>query len=158
MTPQDRAALVARYRAGYAAVEAAVVAAREAGPNALDEAKDGGWTPRQIVHHLADGELTSAVRLRRLLAEDAPEIVGYDQDAYADALDYAGLPVEPALRAVEAARAATSELLDRLTDEQWARAGRHTEVGPYGVETWLEIYAAHPHDHADQIRRAAGIA
>jgi hypothetical protein len=41
-----------------------------------------------------------------------------------------------------------------LTEEQWARGGTHAASGPYGVETWLEIYAAHAHDHADQIRRA----
>jgi hypothetical protein len=46
------------------------------------------------------------------------------------------------------------DILDWLTDEQWARTGMHTESGAYGVEAWLEIHAAHALDHADQIRRA----
>jgi hypothetical protein len=154
VTSEERTALIDRYRTGYAAVAQAVA---DAGPDRLDTANDGGWTVRQVVHHLADGELRSAVRLATLLAEDEPVIEGYDQDAYAAALRYDHRPVDPALRAVEAARAATQDLLDRLTERDWARRGTHTESGAYGVEDWLRIYAAHPHDHAAQIRRAAGL-
>jgi DinB superfamily len=64
------------------------------------------------------------------------------------------IPIEASVEAVSAARKTTAEILDRLDEEQWARGGTHTESGPYGVEAWLEIYAAHAHDHADQIRRA----
>jgi hypothetical protein len=112
------------------------------------------WTAREVVHHMADSEMTSAIRLRRLIAEDAPTIQGYDQEEYAQRLFYAERPIEASVEAVAAARKTTAEILDRLDEEQWARAGRHTESGPYGVEAWLEIYAAHAHDHADQIRRA----
>ncbi len=153
MTPAERATLVARYRAGYAAVEAALAAA---GPDRLDEAKDGGWTARQVVHHLADSEMTSAIRLRRLLVEDQPVVVGYDEGAFAARLHYTDRPVDASLRAVEAARATSADLLDRLTDADWTRTGTHTETGAYGVEEWLRTYAAHAHDHAEQIRRAAG--
>ena len=153
MTPDERVALVARYRGGYAAVEAALAAA---GPDRLDASDDGGWTPRQVTHHLADSEMTSAIRLRRLLAEDAPVIAGYDEETFAKTLRY-DRPVEASLRAVEAARTTSAELLDRLTEDDWARTGTHTETGTYGVEDWLAIYAAHAHDHADQIRRAAGV-
>lgn len=151
MTPADRRALVARYREGYAAFAAAV----EAAGDRLDEAANGGWTGRQVVHHLADSELTSAVRLRRLLAEDAPVIAGYDEERFAETLRY-DRPVAAALRAVEAARATSAELLDLLTEADWQRAGTHTESGAYGVETWLRTYADHPYDHAGQLRRAAG--
>jgi hypothetical protein len=153
VTPEERAALVARYRAGYAAFAAAVADAGHAG---LDRAAEGGWTGRQVVHHLADSELTSAVRLRRLLAEDAPEIVGYDEARFADVLHY-DRPVAAALRAVEAARETSAELLDRLTEEDWRRTGTHTESGAYGVEVWLRTYADHPYDHTRQLRRAAGV-
>ena len=154
MTPAERAALVETYSAGYGAVQAALA---EAGPGRLDTAADGGWTPRQVVHHLADSEMTSAIRLRRLLAEDDPVIAGYDEAAFARVLRYAERPVEAALRALEASRATTAELLGLLTEDEWARAGTHTESGPFGVEDWLRIYAAHGHDHAAQIRAAAGI-
>jgi hypothetical protein len=119
-------------------------------------AADGGWTARQVVHHLADSEMTSAIRLRRLLAEDDPVIAGYDEETFAKVLRY-DRPVDASLRALEAARATSAELLDLLTEEDWARAGTHTESGRYGVEDWLRIYAAHAHDHAAQIRAAAGV-
>jgi hypothetical protein len=154
VTAADRAALVARYKDGTTAFTAAATAVAKAGR--LDRRPDdGGWTARQVVHHMADAELTSAIRLRRLLVEDAPVIVGYDEAAFARTLHY-DRPVGAALRTVEAARAATAELLDRLADAEWTRAGTHTEDGTYGVEDWLRIYAAHPFDHAEQLRRAAG--
>ena len=149
-----RADLLTAYAEGYAAVAAAVEAV---GPERLDLAADGGWTARQVVHHLADSEMTAAIRLRRLLAEDDPVIAGYDEEGFAKALRYESRPIEAALRAVEGARATSYELLLTLSDEDWQRAGTHTESGTYGVETWLSIYASHAHDHAAQIRKAAGL-
>jgi DinB superfamily len=102
--------------------------------------------------------MTAAIRLRRLIAEDAPTIQGYDQEEFAQRLFYGERPIEASVESVAAARQTTAEILDRLDEAQWARGGTHTESGAYGVETWLEIYADHAHDHADQIRRARGAA
>ena len=55
-----------------------------------------------------------------------------------------------------AVRASTAELLERLKEQDWGRAGTHTESGPYTMDDWLEIYAAHAFDHAEQIRRVRG--
>lgn len=115
---------------------------------------DGGWSPRQVVHHTADSELTSAVRLRRLLAEDRPTILGYDTEEFARRLHYADRPIQPSLDAIRAARSTSASLLERLSEDDWRRAGTHNEIGPYSVETWLRIYAMHCHDHAAQIDRA----
>src|SRR5207247_6902969 len=71
-------ALVTRYKSGYDAVVAALEGITE--PELDRDRGDGGWTPRQVVHHLADSEMTSAIRLRRLLAEERPVIDGYHQD------------------------------------------------------------------------------
>jgi hypothetical protein len=101
--------------------------------------------------------MTSAIRVRRLVAEEAPAIVGYDEAEFARRLFYGDRPIEASLDAFRASRRTTAEILELLTDAQWNRSGTHTESGPYGVETWLEIYANHAHDHADQIRRARGI-
>jgi hypothetical protein len=152
MDPAERAALVEQYRAGPAELRAALA---EVGAANLDHRpRDGGWTPREVVHHTADSEMTSAIRLRRLIAEDDPLIVGYDGDEFARRLHYEDRPIEPALEAIDGARSTTVQILDRLTDADWQRTGTHSEMGAYGVERWLEIYAAHCHEHADQIRQA----
>jgi hypothetical protein len=115
----------------------------------------GKWSARQIVHHLADSEMTSAIRLRRLLAEDNPLISGYDEEEFARRLHY-DRPLEASLLALRAARDTSAQILDRLSEAEWSRAGTHSVSGPYSVTTWLEIYAVHAHNHAEQIRRARG--
>ena len=105
------------------------------------------------MHHLADSEMRSAVRLRQLLAEDRPVIQAYDQEDYARRLFY-DRPIDASLEVFRAARASTAELLDRLSSDDWRREGSHPEHGAYTVERWLEIYADHAHNHATQIRRA----
>jgi hypothetical protein len=154
MDAARRHALVEQYRAGYEEIAAALAGLDD---SALDRRpSDGGWTAREVVHHTADSEMTSAIRLRRLIAEDDPLIVGYDGDEFARRLHYGERAIEPALAAIAAARSTTAQILDGLSDAEWLRTGTHSEDGPYGVERWLEIYAVHCHDHADQIRRAAG--
>ena len=82
----DRANLLDQFRTGYADVEAALAGISEA---ELDHpAPDGGWTAREVAHHLADSEATAYVRLRRLIAEDEPLIQGYDEPEYARRLHY----------------------------------------------------------------------
>jgi hypothetical protein len=112
----------------------------------------GKWSACEIVQHLADSEMISAIRLRRLLVEDRPVIAGYDQDLFGTRLHYNEREMEPALAAFRAARATTLQLLERMTEEDWQREGTHTESGRYTAEDWLKIYAAHAHGHADQIR------
>lgn len=155
--PAERAALIAQYRDGHRAVLDAVADASEAALDATPRAPDE-WTARQIVHHLADSETISGYRVRRLIVEDDPLIEGYDEPLYAQVLFYDKRPIGPSLDALGAARATTLQILERLSEEQWARTGRHTESGVYGMDTWLRIYAAHAHEHADQIRRALGAA
>lgn len=146
-----RTALIRRYTEGYAAVEAALAGIT---PAELDNPDADGWTARMVAHHLADSEMTSAMRLRKLIAEANPVIWGYDEELYSRSLYYDRRPVELSLLAFRAARESTAGILACLPDEAWSRAGWHTESGVYTVERWLEIYAAHGHDHADQIRRA----
>jgi hypothetical protein len=155
MDTARRRELIERYKDGPRVVAEALAQIGEAGLDRREE--PGGWSPREIVHHLADSEMTSAIRLRRLIAEDRPAIQGYDEPEYARRLYY-DRPVQPSLDAVRAARASTADIVERLTEEQWAREGTHSESGRYTVEGWLEIYAAHAHDHAAQMLRAAGLA
>lgn len=153
MDRSTRSALIAQYRQGYDAVIEALADITDAELDTREA--PGEWSPREIVHHLADSEMTSAIRLRRLIVEENAEIVGYDQEAFVRRL-YCDRPIEPSLAAFRAARETTADILDRMTDEEWASTGTHSESGPYSVTDWMETYAVHAHDHADQIRRSRG--
>jgi hypothetical protein len=151
MDPQEREALIAQYRDGYRAVAEALL---KITPDELDARPGPGrWSTREIVHHLADSEMNAAMRLRLLLAEDRPTLKGIDQDEFARRLHY-DRPHEASLEAFRWARQSTAEILERLTPEEWTREGTHTEVGLFGVEEWLKVYAVHAHRHARQIRIA----
>jgi len=151
MDAATRQKLVDQYKDGYRVVAEALAGVTAA---ELDShPAPGKWSAREIVHHLADSEMTSAVRLRLLLAADRPQITSYDQDEFAHRLHY-DRPIEASLEAVKAARRSTAELLDRMTEAAWTREGTHPEHGPYSIERWLEIYAVHAHDHARQILSA----
>ncbi len=147
-----RGALIEAYTDGHQAVVDALAGMTEAQLDARPG--PGEWTPREIVHHLADSEMTSALRLRRLLAEENPAIAGYDEEEFARRLSYDERPIGPSLDALRAARATTASILDRMTEDEWAREGTHSESGRYTVKGWLEIYVAHARDHAAQIWRA----
>jgi len=145
----ERAALIEQYAAGSARLRGALTAVP---PEALRwRPAPGEWSAHEIVCHCADSETNSYARIRFLLAEAAPRIQGYDQDAWARALDYHTRPLEPALAVVDAVRANTTVLIRALGDEAWARAGHHTESGRYTAEDWLRIYAEHLEGHARQI-------
>ena len=151
MTREQRQERIERYADGHAQV----VDALAGFPAAHLTARPfpGKWSAREIVHHLADSETTSALRIRRLLSDEHPVIAGYDQEAWATRLRYNERDHADSLEAFRWARATTMPLLRAMTDADWARLGWHTEAGLYGTERWLEIYSAHAHGHADQIRR-----
>jgi hypothetical protein len=155
MQPAERDQLIAQYQDGYRAVSEALL---KATPAELDARPGPGkWSAREIVHHLADSEMTAAVRLRLLLAEDRPAIKGYDQDRFAGRLHYER-PYEASLELFRAARASTAELMGCLSEADWLREGTHSEMGRFGLDTWLTIYGPHAHRHADQIRVARSAA
>src|SRR5438128_1075931 len=124
MDKESRKKLVDQYKDGYRVVAEALV-------GATDEELDAHpaptkWSAREIVHHLADSEMTSAIRLRLLLATDRPQILGYDQEEFARRLYY-DRSIEASLDAFKAARRTTAEILDRMSEADWAREGTHTE-------------------------------
>ena len=151
MERQTRAELIAKYKDGYREVAAALEGASD---KDLDSRPaPGKWNAREIVHHLADSEMTSAVRLRLLVAEENAAIRAYDEKDFAARLHYER-PIASSLLAFQAARLSTGELLDSMTEADFAKTGTHPEHPSYSVDRWLEIYAAHAHNHAEQIRRA----
>jgi hypothetical protein len=146
---QDR--LIAQYDEGPDRLEAALA---QVPADALKwQPGPGAWSVHQVIVHCADSETNSHMRLRYLLGEDNPTIVGYDQDRWARVLDYHALPIEPALTTIRAVRANTVPLLRSLSASQWTRSGTHTESGVYGVMQWMKVYAEHLHQHERQILR-----
>ena len=152
MTTERRRQLIDRYREGSRAAAAAFEGIAD---EELDRSASGEWTPREIAHHLADSEMMSAIRLRRIIAEEAPVLPGYDEARFAKALTR-DRPIAASLEAMRWARESSLQIVERLSDEEWERQATHEESGAYSVDTWLEIYAAHPHDHAAQVRRSRG--
>lgn len=147
----DIAAAIERYAAGYAVLADALEGIGEA---ELDTPEaPGEWTPRQIVHHLADGETWVAMRIRRILAEDEPTFPGYDQARYFETL-FPDRPIEAALGLFRYARETTTEVLRRLPAEAFERRGIHEVYGAMTIAAILDYYQGHANEHADQIRRA----
>ena len=144
--------LIAQYMRGPSVIAAAI---KKIGRSNLDtRSAPDEWSPRQVVHHLADSEMAHAFRLRRLIAEPHPVIQAYNEAEFARQLHY-DRPIETSLEAFRAARAASAELLGALTELQWSHVGFHTETGRYTVEDWLRIMAVHAEDHALQILSVA---
>jgi hypothetical protein len=132
-------------------------AVAEAPEDGFDRRTGGGWSARQVVHHVADSEAQSYVRLRRLLAEPpGSTIQGYDEAAWAASpvLGYEELPIGPSVAVIRAVRGASLVLLGRLGPEDLDRAGVHTESGPYTVRDWIDTYTRHPVEHAEQLEEA----
>ena len=123
----------------------------------LDRHVPGGWSARQVIHHAADSETQSYVRLRRLLAEPSGSIIqGYDEAAWAQSpqLGYTELPIDHSLAVFRAVRQASHDILQRLSDDDLERHGVHSESGDYSVATWLSVYIEHPRGHAAQLTEA----
>jgi hypothetical protein len=113
----------------------------------------GKWSVHEVIVHCADSETNAHMRIRYLLGEADPVIIGYDQDAWARTLNYHSLPLEPAMATITAVRANTVPLLRSLPESAWMKTGRHSEHASYGVEKWMELYAEHLEVHVRQIAR-----
>ena len=151
MTNTARQQLIARYENGPKLVRAALAKVPHAAMH-WKPAPDR-WSVHEIVQHCADSETTASTRIRFLVGEEQPTIMGYDQDRWAKHLDYARLPLEPALAQLDAVHAWTTALLRQLPESAWSRTGTHSESGHYTAAKWLEIYAGHLETHVRQIER-----
>ena len=149
MENEVRRQLIEKYKDGHRVVTDALKGLED---RDLDVRLPGKWSIREIVHHLADSEMLAAVRLRRLVAEDRPGLRATDVGGYVRRLFY-DRPVQNSLELFRAVRAATTEILERMTDADWAREGVHSETGRFTAEKWLEVFSQHAETHADQIKR-----
>jgi uncharacterized damage-inducible protein DinB len=112
--------------------------------------REGGWTLRQVVHHVADSHMNAVIRVKLALTEDWPTIKPYDEVAWAKLHDVAA-PIEWSLELIESLHARWVMLLQSLNDEQWKRGCHHPENGPMTVEQLTLLYAWHSRHHVSHI-------
>ena len=110
------------------------------------------WSIRQIVAHMADGEIVGAHRFRQILAEDMPTLVAYNQDQWAANLDWSRRKPKQSLESFRRMRAENYELLKEQSAQAFDRAGNHTERGRVTLGELLELFANHDENHARQMQ------
>jgi hypothetical protein len=122
------------------------------GDNQLDTPyREGGWTVRQLVHHVADSHINAYVRMRLALTEDWPTIKPYEEAEWAKLEDARTLPVEVSLALLKSLHLRWVTLLESLTDADWARGYVHPESGRETLETVAAIYNWHGRHHVAHV-------
>ena len=113
--------------------------------------RDGGWTVRQVIHHLPDSHLNSYVRFKLALTEDNPKIKTYEEHLWAELQDSFKTPIEVSLNLLESLHARWAILLNSLTDEQFDKTFQHPEWGNITLTKTLALYAWHSKHHLAHI-------
>jgi hypothetical protein len=147
-TTDDRSAKIARIAACPPVLREAVAGLSD---SQLDTPyRDGGWTVRQVVHHLADSHANALLRCRWVVAEDHPVIKTYDQDVWAQFED-SKLPPEVSLDIIDGLHERWAVFLRSLPEEAWSRKATHPERGEITLDDLLDIYSDHGDNHVSQI-------
>jgi len=121
--------------------------------------REGGWTVRQLVHHVPDSHVNAYVRTRLALTEDNPTIKPYDQQKWAELADAKSFPIEPSLTMLDAIHERWVALLGSMKPADFSRAFVHPEHGPRTLDWMVAIYAWHgPHHvaHVTELRKRNG--
>jgi len=148
LTEQERQECIAAIERLPGELEAAIDGL---GDDQLDTPyRDGGWTPRQVVHHLADSHMNAVIRMKLILAEEHPTLKPYDQDAWAVLPDSA-MPVSPSLQLLRGLHARWGALLRAIPADAWGRTAWHPENGEMRLDGLLATYGAHGSNHVAQI-------
>lgn len=113
--------------------------------------REGGWTIRQVVHHLADSHINSYTRFRLALTEDKPTIKTYDEQLWAELPDAKWAPVEVSLQLLESVHKRWGMLLDSLSSQDFKRCFLHPELGEVSLDVNIGLYAWHGKHHMAHI-------
>jgi uncharacterized damage-inducible protein DinB len=149
LTPPKRKELIARIAETPAALRAAVKGLSEA---QLDTPyRPGGWTVRQLVHHVPDSHVNAYVRFKLALTEDNPTIKPYNEAAWANVADTRLTPVDVSLTLLDAVHQRWVILLQSLTDGDFARPLQHPENGVMTLDKLLQMYAWHGRHHVAHV-------
>jgi hypothetical protein len=143
-------------RSLIAYIEEAPAALREAtkdlSPPQLDTPyREGGWTVRQVAHHVPDSHMNAYMRFKLALTEDEPTIKPYAEDRWAQLADTQSTPVEVSLALLDSLHRRWVQLLRSLKPEDWKRTFRHPELGLISLEKNLGIYAWHGRHHVAHV-------
>lgn len=149
-TPEKRAGWIEAIAHAPAAVREAVRGLNE---EQLDTPyREGGWTIRQVVHHLPDSHVNAYIRFKWALSEDEPAIKVYDEKAWAELPEARGGPIEPSLALLEALHTRWQLVLRAMTPADFRRMLVHPERGRMPLDDMLQIYAWHGRHHVAHIR------
>jgi hypothetical protein len=113
--------------------------------------RDGGWTVRQVVHHVPDSHMNAYTRVKLALTEDEPLIKPYDEAAWAKLNDVRATPIETSLMLLETLHARWDAILTSMTDADFARTLRHPEHGLVTLDWLIALYAWHGRHHVAHI-------
>jgi len=113
--------------------------------------REGGWTIRQVVHHIPDSHLNSYVRFKLALTEDNPDIKTYEEHLWAELKDSAQTPISVSLNLLESLHKRWVILLKSLSDEQFERTFKHPDWGTISLSKTLALYAWHSKHHLAHI-------
>lgn len=154
---EEPAEIAAEDRARYVRELERLPAEMRAAVRGLDDAqldtpyRPGGWSVRQVVHHVPDSHMNSYVRMRLALTEEEPTIRPYFEERWATLPDASGAPASVSLDLLDALHRRWALLLHALEPEQWLRPFRHPERGRMTVQGNLALYAWHGRHHVAQI-------
>ena len=113
--------------------------------------REGGWTVRQLVHHVADSHMNAYVRTRLALTEDWPPIKPYNEKLWAELPDAKALPVDVSLELLDTLHRRWVALLNALSEEDWKRGYVHPESGEQTLEQVVALYDWHSRHHVAHI-------
>jgi hypothetical protein len=148
-TPAERQQWIAQIEEAPAKMRAAV---RELNDQQLDTPyRPGGWTVRQVVHHVPDSHLNAYIRLRWALTEDAPLIKAYEEARWAELSDARTAPIEMSLTLLESLHSRWVLLWLALGDADWERTWHHPEMGSLNITGLASIYSWHGRHHVAHI-------
>jgi hypothetical protein len=126
---------------------------RTAGEQLRDRPEPAEWSVIECIGHLADSEIVASARMRWILAEDKPQIIGYDQDRWVDGLGHRGDDPDGLIALFEALRGANLRLWRTLSPAAMQRVGIHNERGPESLDLMWRLTAGHDRFHVAQAER-----
>jgi uncharacterized damage-inducible protein DinB len=115
--------------------------------------REGGWTPRQLAHHVPDSHMNSYIRFKLALTEDAPTIKPYEESLWAELPEAKNAPVEVSLALLDSLHKRWMMMLREFGDTEWKRTFRHPAMGPMSLEKTLALYSWHGRHHVAHITR-----